>query len=179
MIRMNRVIEFAQPLRELPAGAGLRRLVVVALAGLAFAPPALAALGAPAADASADGNVAQPAHMLRSGSPAQTGSTTVTTVTTPSGVTVREFAGSDGIVFAIAWSGPTIPDLETLFGSYFPAYRAWRQAHPGAGYRAPVAVRDPQIVAHAAGHMRAYSGSAYAPALVPPGVDLLALGVQP
>ncbi len=175
MLRIHRAIGLAKRLAK-PARATLHGAALIALLALPCAPSAQAALGAPAADASADGQVLQPAHMLRS---AQPSSISDTTVTTPSGVTVHEYAGSDGIVFAIAWSGPTIPDLENLLGSYFPAYRTWLQAHPGPGYRAPVAVHDPSIVAHAAGHMRAYSGSAYAPALVPAGVDLAALGVQP
>jgi len=34
----------------------------------------------------------------------------------PSGTLVREFVGSDGIVFAVAWSGPTVPNLRQTLG---------------------------------------------------------------
>src|SRR5579864_7316700 len=36
--------------------------------------------------------------------------------------TVREFVRSDGTVFALSWSGPVPPDLQTLLGPYFGAY---------------------------------------------------------
>ena len=157
------------------------RVAVCALLALGMAPaPALAALGAPLAAASADGGVMAGAHSLRAGTPAgsQAGSQAAT-VRTPAGVTVHEYAGADGVVFALAWSGPTVPDLQQLYGSYFPGYAAARGARASAGYRAPVRVRSAALVAHAWGHMRDYAGSAYVPALVPPGTDLAALGVQP
>ena len=143
---------------------------------LVAVPSANAALGQPASSALDDGRPLPQAHGLRAVGPSQVSDTTVVDV---SGVTVHEFAGADGVVFAIAWSGATVPDLQQLLGSYFPGYRAWLQAHPAGSYRSAVRVRTPQIVAHAAGHMRAYFGSAYAPALVPAGVDLASLGVQP
>jgi hypothetical protein len=48
-----------------------------------------------------------------------------------SGTLVREFAGPDGKVFAIAWKGPTIPNLRQTLGQYFDNYvtAAKRQAH--------------------------------------------------
>ncbi len=149
--------------------------VVLALACWG-APAADAALGGSAAGALADGQAVAPQHSLRASPNPQV---TDTTVVTPAGVTVHEFSGADGVVFAIAWSGPQMPDLQQLLGSYFPAYDSWLQAHPPQSYRSPLRVRDPRVVAHAWGHMRAYAGSAYAPALVPAGVDLASLGVQP
>jgi hypothetical protein len=160
-----------------PRVAGLAALCLAGFALLALGTtPALGALGAPLAAASADGSVAFEARSLRAGAPAGPSSTTVRT---PAGVTVHEYAGADGVVFALAWSGPTVPDLQQLYGSYFPGYAAARGARASAGYRAPVRVRSAQLVAHAWGHMRDYAGSAYVPALVPPGTDLAALGVQP
>ncbi len=155
----------------------VRRNLAVACALLLLgATPALAALGGPLAAASADGSPSLSARSLRAGTAAGLGGATVITA---SGVTVHEYAGPDGTVFALSWSGPTVPDLQRLYGSYFPSYVAGRGT-PGPGaYRAPVRVRGPQLVAHAWGHMRDYAGSAYVPALVPPGVDLAALGVQP
>ncbi len=150
-------------------------LACCALALAAAAPSARAALGQPASSALADGRPVA-AQALRAGGASQV---TETTVVDATGVTLHEYSGADGVVFAIAWAGGTIPDLQQVLGSYFPAYRAWREAHPAPSYRSPVRVRSPQIVAHAAGHMRAYAGSAYVPALVPAGVDLASLGVQP
>ncbi len=153
-----------------------RAWLCVGCAALVAAPGAHAALGGPASGALADGRPLAQAHALRAAGAAQVSDTTVIDV---SGVTVHEYSGSDGVVFAIAWSGATIPDLRQLLGSYFPGYQAGLRARPAASYRAAVRLRTPQIVAHAAGHMRAYFGSAYAPALVPAGVDLASLGVQP
>lgn len=141
-----------------------------------LSPGAHAALGQAASSALADGTPALQQHQLRAAGATQV---TDTTVTDASGVTIHEFSGVDGVVFAIAWAGPTIPDLQQLLGSYFPGYRDWLKAHPAPSYRAALRVRTPQMVAHASGHMRAYSGSAYVPSLVPAGVDLASLGVQP
>lgn len=161
-----------------PRAAGLAALCLSVFALLALGTtPALGALGVPLSAASADGSVALEARSLRAGAPAAGLSST--TVRTLAGVTVHEYAGADGVVFALAWSGPTVPDLQQLYGSYFPGYAAARGARASAGYRAPVRVRSAQLVAHAWGHMRDYAGSAYVPALVPPGVDLASLGVQP
>jgi hypothetical protein len=40
----------------------------------------------------------------------------------PSGTLVREFAGADGKVFAVAWNGPTVPNLRDIMGQYFNSY---------------------------------------------------------
>ncbi len=138
--------------------------------------PALAALGGPLAGVSADGS---PALSARSQRAVAAPGLSRATVITLSGVTVHEYAGPDGVVFALSWAGSTVPDLQRLDGSYFPSYAAARGGPAPGAYRAPVRVREPQLVAHAWGHMRDYAGSAYVPALVPPGVDLAALGVQP
>ena len=34
----------------------------------------------------------------------------------PSGTVVREFAGSGGKVFAVAWNGPAVPNLREILG---------------------------------------------------------------
>src|SRR6185437_10272110 len=39
--------------------------------------------------------------------------------TLPSGTKLREFVGPDGKVFAVAWNGPTVPNLRQCFGHYF------------------------------------------------------------
>jgi hypothetical protein len=40
----------------------------------------------------------------------------------PSGTSVREYADAGGTVFAVAWDGPTKPDLNQLPGQYFAEY---------------------------------------------------------
>ncbi|MDE2260434.1 MAG: DUF2844 domain-containing protein [Betaproteobacteria bacterium] len=99
-------------------------------------------------------------------------------VLTAQNVTVTEYAAS-GVVFAISWSGPVIPDLSRLLGTYFPQYAAKVQTRPITARNTPITVQTSTLVVHASGHMRAYSGSAYAPALVPPSINLITLGVDP
>jgi hypothetical protein len=88
----------------------------------------------------------------------------------PSGTLVREFTGSDGQVFAVAWNGPTVPDLRQTLGQYFDAYVAAAKA-PHAGHR-HVQIRDSNLVVLAGGHMRAFSGLAYLPQAIPSGVSV-------
>ncbi|WP_363320326.1 DUF2844 domain-containing protein [Ferrovum sp.] len=102
------------------------------------------------------------------------------TVETLQHVVVTEYS-SHGTVFALTWSGPTLPDASVFLGSYFPQYQQSlqkRPLRPGA-YRAPIALHTPALVVHASGHMGAYQGSAYVPALLPAGLDLSLIGVAP
>jgi len=46
----------------------------------------------------------------------------------PSGTLVREFAGLDGQVFAVAWNGPFIPDMRQTLGAYVDSYAAASKA---------------------------------------------------
>jgi hypothetical protein len=88
----------------------------------------------------------------------------------PSGTLVREFAGSDGKVFAVAWNGPTVPNLRQTLGQYFDAYAAAAKAqHPGHRH---LQIRQSDLVVLAGGHMRAFSGLAYLPQAIPSGVSV-------
>ncbi len=88
----------------------------------------------------------------------------------PSGTLVREFAGPDGKVFAVAWSGPVMPDLRQTLGQYFDSYVAAAKA-PHAGHH-QLQIQRSDLVVQAGGHMRAYSGRAYLPQTVPAGVSV-------
>jgi Protein of unknown function (DUF2844) len=88
----------------------------------------------------------------------------------PGGTRVREYMTSANRVFAVSWSGPSIPDLQQLLGtSYFPRYSAATQALRGA--RRPVAVEQSDLVIHTGGHARAFFGIAYLPTQMPSGVS--------
>jgi hypothetical protein len=88
----------------------------------------------------------------------------------PSGTVVREFAGSDGKVFAVAWNGPTVPNLRQTLGQYFDTYAAAAKAqHPG---HRQLQIRQSDLVVLAGGHMRAFSGLAYLPQAMPSGVSV-------
>jgi hypothetical protein len=88
----------------------------------------------------------------------------------PSGTLVREFAGSDGKVFAIAWNGPTVPNLRQTLGQYFDNYVAAAKAKHGGHHQ--LRIQESNLVVQAGGHMRAFSGRAYLPQSVPAGVSI-------
>lgn len=86
-----------------------------------------------------------------------------------SGTAVREYVSPGGKVFAVAWDGPVLPDLRQVLGPYFDRYVA--AAKDRRAKRTPVLIREPTLVVEAGGHLRAFAGRAYVPALVPQGVD--------
>jgi Protein of unknown function (DUF2844) len=88
----------------------------------------------------------------------------------PSGTLVREFVGADGIVFAVAWNGPTVPNLRQTLGPYFDNFVA--AAHAKHADHHHLQIQQSDLVVQAAGHMRAFSGRAYLPQAVPAGVSI-------
>jgi Protein of unknown function (DUF2844) len=88
----------------------------------------------------------------------------------PSGTVVREFAGLDGTVFAVAWSGPAMPNLRQTLGRYFDNYLTAAQANRLGHHQLQINQSD--LVVHASGHMRAFSGVAYLPPALPSGVSI-------
>ena len=86
----------------------------------------------------------------------------------PSGTELREYAGSDGVVFAVGWKGPALPDLRQALGRYFDVYVGAQQAKRGHGHSE---VRQAGLVVQSRGHMRAFSGRAYLPQSLPAGVS--------
>jgi len=91
-------------------------------------------------------------------------------ISTGSGMRIREFLNRDGIVFAVSWSGPAVPELQRLLGVHFPAYLAALAALDRPGLHRSLRVVTPDLVVEAGGHLRAYQGRAYLPALIPAGV---------
>jgi hypothetical protein len=93
-------------------------------------------------------------------------------IKTPTGTVVREYVSPAGRVFGIAWQGPFVPDMRLLLGTYFEHYseaaKAQRERHVG---RWPLNIQESDLVVQTAGHMRAYSGRAYDPGLLPEGVS--------
>ena len=98
---------------------------------------------------------------------------TVNTSTLANGTTIREYLDAKGIVFAVSWRGPRVGSLETLLGSYFPAWQkglASAQTARGGGY-GPVALREDDLVVESGGHMGALTGRAWLPRALPQGVS--------
>jgi hypothetical protein len=89
---------------------------------------------------------------------------TVHEIRLPTGTTVREYVYA-GRVFGLSWRGPVLPDLRQLLGASFADYRqAAATKHAG---RRHLRIDRPDLVVHSNGHMRAFYGHAYLPALMP------------
>jgi hypothetical protein len=91
-------------------------------------------------------------------------------ISADSGIRVREFLNQSGVVFAVSWSGPVMPDLQRLLGAHYAAYCAGLAAPTHAGLHRSVRFASPDLVVESGGHLRAYAGRAYLPALIPAGV---------
>ena len=88
-------------------------------------------------------------------------------IVTDNGMRIREFLNRDGIVFAVTWAGPVLPDLQRLLGPQFGVYTAALAARQHLGLQRSVRVATPDLVVESDGHLRAYVGRAYLPAMVP------------
>ena len=87
---------------------------------------------------------------------------------TADGRTVREYVSPAGLVFGVAWQGPTMPNLQQLLGSYFEQLN--QAPRPRRQRGAPLVVRGKNFVLVSGGHMRSFHGAAYVPSLLPSGI---------
>lgn len=90
--------------------------------------------------------------------------------TLESGTQVHEWINASGIVFAIAWSGPYLPDLREQLGTHFQAFTDG-QRRQGPGSRSRVSVQQADLVIFSGGRMGAFEGRAWIPSLLPAGFD--------
>jgi hypothetical protein len=127
---------------------------------------ASATLGQPEATVQAD--VAQ-AHASIKSSEDRTGYR-VHEIQLPSGTVMREFVAPNGNVFAVAWQGPTRPDLRQALGQYFGAFASVPRSK--FSDRRHVQIQQGDLVLQSGGHMRALSGRAYLQSAIPSGVNL-------
>lgn len=141
------------------------------LMGVAFAPlatviPASAALGGDASTIQADQLQMQGSRRIVSAE-----SYTVHEIQSATGTVVREYFSSEGIVFAVAWQGPWMPDLRQILGSYFEPYAQAaairRSLRVGRG---PLLINQPGLVVQSGGHLRSFAGKAYIPDMLPTGL---------
>lgn len=88
----------------------------------------------------------------------------------PSGIVVHQYVSSTGAVYAVAWSGPRMPDLRELLGTYFPKM-AQAKRLPTGGHTVMVKNGD-DLVVQSSGHRGTFVGRAWVPSLVPAGVSL-------
>ena len=89
------------------------------------------------------------------------------------GTLVLEYANTAGLVFAVSWRGPVLPNLSDLLGGYFSSFM-WEvdQARAMGKRGGPVNVESTDLVVRSNGRMRSFVGHAYAPALIPVGVTI-------
>jgi hypothetical protein len=143
----------------------------IALVMLALPLPALAALGGDVASVHED-----QAQMKGSLKTTEAGAYTVHEIKASGNTVVKEYVSPTGKIFAITWRGQFIPDMHQLLGTYFDQYaqaaKTQRESH--VGHR-PLNIQEPGLVFQNGGHMRGYFGRAYAPDLVPQGVNVDAL----
>ncbi|MDP8990853.1 MAG: DUF2844 domain-containing protein [Acidobacteriota bacterium] len=85
------------------------------------------------------------------------------------GTLIREYVTPAGKVFGVSWSGPTIPDLPQLLGSYNAEFQ--NGVHAKTGRRRAAAVHDSDLVVESSGRMRAFYGRAYLNSMLPSGVS--------
>jgi len=149
---------------ELPSRIALMAAAALALAaGMPYS--AKAALGQPEASVTAD------AQTLRGSiKSTDTGNYRVHLIDLPSGTVLREYATLGGIVFAVAWSGPTIPNLQQSLGNYYASFVKGAQASRTGHHQ--LQIRQDDFVMQSSGHMRAFTGRAYLPLAIPAGVSL-------
>lgn len=89
------------------------------------------------------------------------------------GTTVSEFTTPAGVVFAVSWRGPVLPDLNALLGDYFKVFREQAHQARAVGRRgSPITMETDALVVKSNGRMRNFFGSAYAPGLIPADVNI-------
>jgi hypothetical protein len=88
----------------------------------------------------------------------------------PSGTVMREFVAPNGNVFAVAWQGPTRPDLRQALGRYFDAFASAPRSK--FSDRRHLQIQQGDLVLQSGGHMRALSGRAYLQSAIPSGVNI-------
>jgi hypothetical protein len=139
---------------------------ITLIGGACFAAsPAWAALGSNAASVNADR-----AHFQTSVKVTSHALYDIHEMTLSTGTTVREYAAPGGMVFAVGWDGPAMPDLRQTLGAHYDEYLAAAYANQGGHHH--LAAQRGDLVLVSNGHMRAFAGRAYLASAVPPGVSL-------
>lgn len=93
----------------------------------------------------------------------------------PGGTVVDEYVSPQGTVFAVSWHGQFPPPMQQILGTYFQQYSAAlraSQTQPKIYGHRPLNIQGQGLVVQTGGHMRAHSGRAYIPDLLPPGMNV-------
>jgi hypothetical protein len=160
--RMTRFFQTA-PFRSLLAG-------LVLLAG---ASEAMATLGKAPSRPETASSPAPGAKKLAATQSQQADLYTLRVTQLENGTTVQEYVTRAGLVFAVAWRGPVLPDLNALLGDYFSTFKLEaEQARTSGQHRSSMNLARGGLVLSSNGRMRNFFGHAYAPDLIPPGVNI-------
>jgi len=143
-----------------------RALLFALVMAPTLAAPAWAALGGDAASVQAD--LLRMKGELRSRS---SGAVTVHEITADHGMVVRQYLTPGGKVFAVSWRGPVNPDLRQLFGTYYGQFEQAAATTPHSDLR-HLAIEQPGLVVRISGRLRAFSGRAWLPEMVPNGFSV-------
>ena len=140
--------------------------LLLCLAVLFLSTPVWAALGQPESSVSADqqvlrGELRQEVHTTYK----------VHQITAANGVVWREFASPAGMVFAISWQAPHMPNLEQMLGAGLVDLQVALQSAAPRRTRGPLIIRTEKLIFVSGGHMRNFHGYAYIPGLLPPNVS--------
>ena len=136
--------------------------LLVGIGWLGLSCPALAALGGDPTSVDADR-----AHLKATSLEVKPSEAyEVHPIQAPGGTIISEYISSTGRVFAVAWHGPFIPEMQQILGSYFQQYSAALGAKRPYGRR-PLNIQEPGLVVQTGGHMGAYFGRAYLPEMLP------------
>lgn len=93
-------------------------------------------------------------------------------IVTDNGMCIHEFLDGNGVVFAVTWSGPVVPDLQQLLGTQFAVYTTVLATRQRRGLQRSVRVATPDLVVESDGHLRNFTGRAYLPAMIPTHVSM-------
>jgi Protein of unknown function (DUF2844) len=94
-------------------------------------------------------------------------------ITLSSGSRVREYVNKEGKVFAVAWSGPSLPDLKTVLAGHYDAFVAAASA-PRHNHHV-LTVSTPELELQNTRLQRGFAGRAHIPNLVPAGTSIAEL----
>jgi len=87
------------------------------------------------------------------------------------GTVVKEFVSPAGLIFAVAWQAPRMPNLQQLLGSNVTELQAVLHSRTRRHSGGPLIVRKDKLVFVSGGHLRSFHGYAYVPGLVPDNVS--------
>ena len=91
-------------------------------------------------------------------------------IITQDDIEIHEYLNTSGVVFGVAWTGASKPDLSPLLGNFYSRYQLAQPQTPSA--RSPIAINAADFVLQTGGRMNHFLGIAFAPTHAPQGVSI-------